>query len=184
MINTVTLLLVIALSVLLSKHRKKRRYNLRRVRLTPELALGTLASDTVLDIASVAVATEPYRCVTMKNTWTLIGLTGGEGPITVGYAHADYTTTEVKECLESFASVSRQDKIANERANRLVRIVGTFQSIGSSILNDGRPIKTRLNWWIGIGQTVRVFAYNEGTGTLTTGAAIKVAGDMWVKDSV
>ncbi len=176
--------LAICATIFLAKHPSRRRYNLRRVRTTAELALSTLATDTVLDVATVGAATNPYRCMSIKATWNLIGLTPGEGPITVGYAFSDYSTTEVKECLESFESIDLGKKIEQERANRLVRIVGTFAASGNSALNDGKPIKTRLNWYIGISDTVRIFAYNEGTGTLTTGAALKVAGDLWVKDSV
>ncbi len=162
---------------------KRRRYNLRRVRLTPERTLGTLASDTVILVGMTGAGTTDYRCVSIKGIWTLVDLTPGEGPITVGFAHSDYTVVEIKECLESVASISQGLKIEAERSNRLVRIVGTFAG-GNTSLNDGRPIKTRLNWLMaeGGGNEVNMFAFNEGISALTTGADLNFVGDMWVKD--
>jgi len=101
----------------------------------------------------------------------------------IGYAFSDYTVAEVKECLESQASIAPGGKIENERANRLVRIVGAFPGAAADeVLNDGKPIKTRLNWSIPIGDSVDIFAYNEGGSTLTTGGLIEADGDLWVKD--
>ncbi len=180
-------ILVIVLGILfLAKHGKgrgRRRYSLRRVRLTPERTLGTLASDTVVLIGLTGAGTTDYRCISIKGIWTIVSLTAGEGPITVGFAHSDYTVTEIKECLESVASISQGLKIEAERANRLVRVVGTFASANGS-LNDGKPIKTRLNWLMaeGGGNEVNMFAFNESTSALSTGAVLNFVGDMYVQD--
>ncbi len=117
-------------------------------------------------------------------TWIVSAGTAGEGPVTVGYAHSDYSITEIKECLEAFAAIDQGDKVAQERANRLVRTVGTVRFPGgAAALNDGKPIKTRLNWLINIGDSVNMFAFNEDIGVLTTGALLTASGDLWVKDS-
>ncbi len=178
-------ILVLVLTMLmLAKRTPKRRFNLRRVRVTPELALGTLATDTAVVNALTVVAPSSYRAISCKATWSLIGLTAGEGPITVGYAHDDYSVTEIKECLEAAASIDPGNKIAQEQSNRLIRIVGTL-SESNVDLNEGKPIKTRLNWLIGVGHAINMFAYNEGTAAnLTTGAVARCQGDLWVKDSV
>ncbi len=167
----------------MAKHRKgrgKRRFNLRRVRITAEEALGALTTDTALTQTLTGTSANAYRAVTANISWSLVSLTAGEGPISVGYAHSDYTVTEIKECIESQTSVDQNDKVAQERANRLVRTVGILSEDGS--LNDGRPVKTKLNWLIGIGQSVNIFSWNEDTATLTTGAVINVNGDLWIKD--
>ncbi len=162
---------------------RKRRFNLRRVRITPALPLGTLASVTALVVTTAAPAVSDYRAKSIKATWQLANFTPGEGPITVGYAHGDYTVTEIKECLEA-ANIDPGDKVAQERANRLVRIVGTFDSIGEgATLNDGKPISTKLNWFISASEEINMFAYNESTALLTTGARLNAQGDMWVQDS-
>lgn len=115
----------------------------------------------------------------MKFTWNLQGLTAGEGPVTVGYAHSDYTVGEIKECLEATSSIDQGDKIAQEKANRLIRIVGTVDAEDSR-LKDGLPISTKLNWKIAIGQNVNIFAFNESTAALTTGSSLKLSGDLWI----
>ena len=175
------ILVSILATLFLAKHTGSRgRYNLHRVRVTTEKALATLASDTALKQTLTGTSSSEYRLVTAKIAWALVGLTAGEGPITVGFSHSDYTVLEIKECLESQSSISQGDKIATEQANRLVRVVGILSEANSS-LNDGRPIKTRLNWRVQIGQSVDIFIWNESTGALTTGAFVNVAGDIWVK---
>ncbi len=183
---TTTALMIVLFAIGLAKHgrRPKRRFNLRRVRVTPERTLTTLGSDTALSTAMVGSATSAYRCVSIKGTWTIQGLTAGEGPITVGFAHSDYSVTEIKECLEANAAIDEGDKVAQEQANRLVRVVGSFAGAANSALNDGRPISTKLNWLITTGSAPNLFVYNEFTAALTTGASVNFAGDLWVKDSV
>ncbi len=158
---------------------KGRGFNLRRVRLTPEVALGSLLTDTVIANTMVPAAVSSYRCVTTKGTWTLSALTAGEGPITVGISHGDYSVTEIKEALEANSAIDPGDMTEQERANRKVRVIGTMTGANAS-LNDGRPIKTKLNWFIGVGSHINFWAYNESVSTLTTGANIKFTGDCWV----
>lgn len=158
----------------------KRRFNLRRVRLTPEIALLTLATDTALAATMVGTAVSSYRCASVSGTWTLSALTAGEGPITVGISHGDYSVAEIKECIEAGSSIDPGDKTQQERANRLIRIVGTMTGANAS-LNDGRPVKTKLNWFIPVGQHINMFAFNESVSTLTTGANVKFTGNAWVK---
>ncbi len=167
------------------KPRRRGRFNLRRVRVSTELALLTLASDTALVGSLTGAAGGAYRVISSVMTWAITKGAAGEGPITVGYAHSDYTVAEIKECLEAFASIDQGDKIAQERANRLIRVVGTI-SLGAgnmSVLNDGRTVKTKLNWLINIGDSVNQFAFNESTGALTTGAVTNVQGNLWIQDS-
>ncbi len=174
----IEILATLILTLFLAKH-PKRRYSLKRIRITPERTLTTLGSDTALIATISGTGDLSYRAVTVKGVWTMLGLTSGEGPVTVGYAHSDYTVAEIKECLEAQLSINQGNKIENERANRLVRIVGSFAA--NLALNDGRPIKTRLNWLISVSDSVNMFAFNEDTAALTTGAVVNLQGDMWVK---
>ncbi len=151
--------------------------------MTPELALSTLGSDTALSTSMVGAADGAYRVVSIDATWSLKGLTGGEGPITFGFAHSDYSVTEIKECIEASAAISQGDKVAQERSNRLVRVVGTLGLTGASVFNDGMPVKTKLNWLIAIGDEVDLFAFNESTSALSTGAFVNASGNIWVRDS-
>ncbi len=176
------LLVVIVLGAAKRRGRGRRRYSLRRVRVSPALTLSTLGAQTVLAVGVTGTSDAQYRLVTAMLTWSQVGLTASEGPITVGFAHNDYTVTEIKECIEIAGSISPGDKIAQEKANRWVRIVGTFEAEAESVLNDGKPIKTRLNWPVQIGSAVNIFAYNESGSALATGAVINAQGNLWVKD--
>lgn len=166
------------------KRGRKRSFNLRRVRVTVGDALDTLASATALVTGITPASVSTYRLVSAKLAWSLTELTESDGPIVVGYAHSDYTVGEIKEAIESQNSINPGDKISQEQSNRLVRIVGSFSGMENQSLNDGRPIKTKLNWLIPIGQFVNMFAYNDGAGALTTGSNLRANGDIWVKDSV
>ncbi len=163
-------------------YKRTPKFGLRRVRATPELALVTLGTDTALTKDLVGTSQSSFRLISTNLSWTLTGLTGGDGPIVVGFAHSDYTVAEIKEALTAAVAIDKGDKIAQEQAGRLVRVVGTMND-GVQALNDGKPVKTRLNWLIGIGDTVKIFAWNDGTGSLTTGAFLNAMGDLWVKDS-
>ncbi len=161
-----------------------RSYRLRRVRLTPSLGLGTLATLTALTVAVTPASSSTYRCISIDTVWNGVGVTQTGGPFTVGYAHSDYSVGEIKECIEASAAIDVGNKVASEQANRLVRIVGTmdFDVAFRGDLNDGKPVKTRLNWLIAIGQSVNAFVYNEGTVAIT-GSTLKLTGNMYVKDS-
>ncbi len=177
------MLLVLLATLFLAKHPSRGRYSLRRVRSTAGLTLGTLGSVTAITIGLTGASDSQYRLISVKLTWDTIGQSANEGPIIVGLAHSDYTVTEIKEALEANTAISAGDKVAGERANRLVRIIGTFGGGTNSLLNDGRPIKTRLNWLMTIGDQAVVFAYNDSGSALTTGAVVNVNGDVYVKDA-
>ncbi len=168
-----------------SKRRSTRRFNLRRVRITPTQPLGTLAAATALVVGLTGSADGAYRVVSVKQTWSIKEMTAGQGPILFGYAHSDYTVAEIKESIEAAAAISLGDKIAQEKANRLVRLVGSFQpdDTGEQLFNDGKQVSTKLNWLIPIGKAVNMFCYNDDTSDLTTGGRVSSTGDMWIKDS-
>ncbi len=175
-----------ALSLAAAKKGRKRRFNLRLVRLTPKITLSTLADETVLTGGVTGAADGQYRAMSFDLTWSKEGSAAGEGPITVGFAHSDYTVAEIKEALQAATAISLGDLVGQEKSNRLIRIVGTFQgnqvSGGDEVLNDGKPIHTKLNWAIPIGKFVNLFAFNQSGAALTTGQVVQTAGKMWVKD--
>ncbi len=158
-----------------------RNFRLRRVRVTPAQALSTLAGVTVLTTGTVATSDAPYRLISCNGVHSVIGLTVGEGPITIGFAHSDYSITQIKEAIESAASIKIGDMAAQEKVQRKVRIVGEV-SATIPILNEGRAVKTRLNWLFPIGKFANIFAYNNNSGALTTGGIQNFSGDLWVKD--
>ncbi len=175
----------------MAKHGRKpyrrRKFNLRRVRITSSTAVGALAA---LDLTSgnlVNTSANAYRIMTVDVSWGLadLGATSDDGQ-EFGLSHSNYTNAEVEACLEAAGSIDQRDKVAQEAANRLVRTIGTFTGApgtGAGLsFNDGRRVKTKLNWAIGIGDTVNVWIRN-GSGTVyTTGATVNAVGDVWIKD--
>ncbi len=169
-------ILVILIAMLsMAKRRPRRRWgaNDANVSWLTSLALSTLLDQIVVKGTTLTASDRSYRLLSMRTTWGMRGGTAGEGPILVGYAHSDYTVTEIKEAVEAEGAMVTNDKIAQEQANRLVRVVGTFPGITEDeVLNDGRPIRTKLNWAIPLGGNVDVFAYNRSGATLTTGKVL------------
>ncbi len=144
--------------------------------------MATTGQQVALATALTGAADGAYRCVSVKAAWTVTAMTAGDGPLLCGYAHSDYSVAEIKEAIEASAAISVGDKIAQEKANRLVRLVGVLEEAVTDDLNDGKPITTKLNWLIPIGKSVNAFVYNDGVA-MTTGALVKTNGSMWVRDS-
>ncbi len=142
----------------------------------------TTAAQVAIVAALTGSADGAYRVRSIKAAWNSQELTDADGPLVVGYAHSDYTVTEIKECIEASAAISVGSLIEQERSNRLVRVVGTLGDAIDDVLNDGEPISTKLNWLIPIGKAVNMFVYNDGI-TMTTGAAVRVNGSLWIQDS-
>lgn len=155
---------------------------MRKVRTTSSLALATLASLTLLSGSMMAASDNEYRLLSVRQTYAIRELTAGEGPIHVGFAHGDYSDTEIEEWFESGASVNLSDKVAQEQSQRLCRHVGTFSGVTTDeILNDGKPIYTKCNWLIAAGDTIKLWAYNQSGATLTTGARVNANGSCTIK---
>jgi len=161
--------------------KRSRKFNLRQVRASPAQPLLTLAGVTVLTTAVTPVADGEYTLVSLKMTHNVLTLTSNEGPITIGFAHSDYSDTEIKECLEQSGAISLGGKVEQEQANRLVRVIGVVSDL-EPMLNNGNPVKTKLNWKMTIGDTVQLFAYNDNSSALTTGAIQNAMGSLWVRD--
>ncbi len=171
---------------LMAKRRKFRRY--LKGRIDFELAIGALAGNTTISGAETNVLDETAWLSSVKATYAMndFALLAGRGPMWVGLAHSDYTTAEIEEWIEEGASWTTGDKIATREINRrLIRQIGVFANSGVAsnvdALNDGRPIRTKCGWSLSTGQTVRFWAYNSGSVTLSSGALLHVNGhaNLW-----
>ncbi len=148
--------------------------------------LGTLASGVVKGDNFDETVTEKTLVSSLVGVWALDQLSLAQGPLLVGIAHSDYTDAEIEEVLDATASWSRGNKVAQEVANRLVRIVGTFVGSGATVadyqLNDGKPIKTKLNWMLETGQTLKIWTQNRSDSSLaTTVPIVRLSGhvNLW-----
>jgi len=154
----------------------------RVIPVRADLSLGALVNLDMVSGPVTATSTEAFRLFTVKLTWSLRDLTPGEGPIFVGLAHGDYTAAEIEEWLEATSAIQQGDKIAQEQSSRLCRRVGSFAgALAEETLNDGKPIRTKLNWMMATGQTLQMWAYNRSGATLTTGGSIVAEGTGFLR---
>lgn len=169
------------------RRRARRRRKILKGNVDEGLALLTLAGADLVSVAFDETVLDRAWIPSMEATWMLRNLTVGEGPILVGIAHGDYTAAEIEEFVENAGSWSEGDMINREIAQRKIRIVGAFSGLGTidttfvdEVLNDGRPIKTKLRMILNQGETLQVWAYNQSGATLTTGASVLMNGHVWI----
>ncbi len=147
----------------------------RKGALQMKLDLGTLAGQTLVSAANSETVTERTRLSSIKGSYILSGftLTAEVGPIRFGLAHSDYSDAEIEQWIEQQGSWSEGNLVAKEIADRRIREVGVFQtrdtgSAGSWSFRQGQPVKTKLNWILITGQTVKLWAYNVGSAAVAT----------------
>ncbi len=181
--------LVILLMARKSRRRRRNWAAYTRGNIRENMALGTLAAADVIT-TSLGDVDGRTRISTIKATWSMSGftVTDNVGPIMVGVCHGDYSDAEVEAWIEqteatSWQSGSLADK---EISDRRIRKIGTFgqvgQSLGNQVLNDGKPITTKLNWDLVSGQSIRIWAYNTGTvavGTTDPQVVVDGQANLW-----
>ncbi len=166
----------------MAKHGRKRSSQFVTIPFDAERTLLTLADDTVAAIALTGgTFGREFQPVSVDALMILTGLTAGEGPIEVGYAHGDLSVTEIDEQLLA-ENVDSGDIIANERAKRPVRKAAIFPGIvADEVLNDGKKIRTKL--WrgrpISEGQTMNLWVKNVGGAALQTGGIVRLMGNLF-----
>ncbi len=149
-----------------------------RGNVNEELALGTLAGRTLVSTVFDSVVNERMLVSSIVARWAINNQTplALSGPIMVGVAHGDYTDAEIEEYLETTGSWDEGDLVAQEVGKRKVRTVGIMNDPDlaslSATLNDGKAIKTKLNWILNQGVTLKIWAYNLGTVALATTAPV------------
>ncbi len=168
--------------------RKGRRKYLKGI-LNEDVALGTLAGASLLAQISGDVVSESTWLSSVKATWSVSDLNrdAGDDPLLVGVAHSDYTAAEIEGFIENSGSWDEGALIEQEIAKRKIRIVGTLIGTGNvslpigDVLNDGKPIHTKCGWIMTTGNGVDIWVYNQGSGTLNTGAVVHVNGhvNLW-----
>lgn len=153
----------------------------RKLPVDETMALATTGSDAVVASDFDSTFDEPNRVLSVVLTWAVKALTSGETPLVVGISMGDYTAAEIEEALEAQNSWASSNLVGNEQARRFIRTVGVIAGVNADIsLADGRTIKTRLNWRVPGGQTLKVWLWNKSGATLTTGAFLEVQGHAHV----
>ncbi len=164
----------------MAKHGK--RGYVRPAKVSASLPLLTLANLDVLGEVFPDTVDKPTFAVSMDGLWSLINATPGEGPIEVGVAHSDYSDAEIEEWIENQGSWGSSDLVGQEVAKRKIRSVGEFaNNVTDEVLNDGKPIRTRLRFMLNAGATLKYWAYNRSGAALTTGGSVSLSGNIWLR---
>ncbi len=136
--------------------------------------LGTLAGVTAQAIPTADSVSERARCTSIDCVYALSNFTptADVGPVVIGVAHGDYTQAEIEEWLELATGWDVADLVSREISSRLIRRIGVFEdpdsAAGVAVLNDGKAIKTRLNWPLNSGQGLDFWVYNSGSAAFVT----------------
>lgn len=170
------LVVMAVLAILMAKVRRRRGRSMAKYvkgQVEETLSLGTLAANTVVSDIFDETLIEAGIITSLVGTWDMDEWTEtvGAGPIQVGLAHSDYTDAEILEWVTNTQSWDFADMIQQEVAKRRIRWVGTFAvptALAVSTLNDGLPIKTKLNWRMRTGQSLRLWAFNQGSAAIAT----------------
>lgn len=157
--------------------KKRRSRNFASIPFNATMTVGTPTDNLVVKSDIASGFSDNFHVVSMDLGFAIRDLTAGEGPISCGVAHNDYSVTEIAEALSASSSTDRGDKVAQEQRKRLVRSVGNFPGIATGeVLNDGKPIRKKLNWLINESNTVAMWIQNLSGTTLTTGAILECVG--------
>ncbi len=139
-----------------------------------ELSIGTLAGRTMVKVDFDETVNDRTLVSSIVATYVWSDPTPGEdiGPLMVGIAHSDYLFGEIEQVIENTGSWDEGNLPSQEIAKRKVRIIGIFETtiaVGAAFaLNNGKPIKSKLNWILSAGDTLSVWAYNLGANAFAT----------------
>ncbi len=163
-----------------------RNYRLRRVRMAAAIGAGALASVDVQSGVLGDPTEDKLRVISVEFAYAWGGKQPADDGCQFGLAHSDYSAAEIEECLEAQGAIDLGDKLAQEQSNRLVREIGIMSggdsAAGGIMFNDGRPVKTRLNWLLAAGDQLQLWIRNSSAVIWTTGSTVSVTGNLWVKD--
>ncbi len=152
-----------------------------------QLSLGTLAALDVIVGAFDEVVNGRTLVSSIVATWAIGAWTDdGSGPLMVGIAHGDYADAEIEEFIEATGSWDEgnltEQEISQRKIRRIGSMTGPISAPGGAILNDGKPVKTKLNWILNDGETLKFWCYNQGAAPLaTTVPVLRIEGhaNLW-----
>ncbi len=156
-----------------SAHRRKfSRYI--RGSVEEQVSLGTLAGQTLTSAVFDNTVNERTFVSSIVATWDVKNFTAGGaiGPLLCGIAHSDYSNAEIEAWVEDSGSWDEGDLVRQEIAKRKIRTVCELRAGATAsdgfVANDGKPIRTKLNWIMLQGQTLRLWVFNLGGSAIAT----------------
>ena len=148
------------------------------------LAFPTLASGAATTDVWDETASDKTRISSIVVIWAVDEM-DVDTSVLFGVMHSDYTSAELEEFIENSASWNQGDLIAQEINNRKIRLIGHLAGdvTGDVAFNDGKPVKTKLNWTINTGQTLKMWVYNrQAAAVAAAGHTLKADGhaNLWM----
>ncbi len=136
-------------------------------------AAGLPVDDLVAGFMTADAADDNFIATSLEATYTFQVETAAEpsgvGPFHFGIAKSDYSSAEIEAWFENQAGFTRADLVAQELSRRHIKQIGVFmpEAVAANakvnvVVNDGKPIKTRLNWRIVEGTRISMWMYNNG----------------------
>ncbi len=165
--------------------KRKRGRGFRAVPFTIQLATGALAAETVIATNCFGSnSTRDSYIVSVDYLASIRDHVAGEGPLEIGFAHSDYTVTEIKEALEAGASFDPGNKVTQEQARRLVRSSAQFSGAASfDELFDGRSHRQTIKFMVSQGFNLAFWIKNRDGAALTGGGIVEISGKAYMRQS-
>jgi len=186
------LVVMAVLAILMAKRGRGKRAMGPYIRgnIEEDFSIGTLAGNTGAVQGNTDAVNGRTWLSSIKAIWSLSGVTLADntGPLEVGIAHGDYTLAEIVEWITLSTGWDAGNLVSREIANRKIRRVGVFDTIGAGgvgsnfVLNEGRPIHTKLGWMLEQDQTVDYWVFNHGSvafGTTDPNVHILGHANLW-----
>ncbi len=173
-----------------AKSTRKRSRNSKNFVAIPfdgTLSLGTLNNDVLVSLLPLSNnLTEDLFAISADINAQIIALTAGEGdPMMAGWAHDDYSDTEILENLQ-VDLLGPGNKIEQEKARRLVRNSGLFMPTAEAATQlklFGRygsgMIRTKLKFVVQSGHGLKFWVFNKSGANLTTGSSLRIQGTVY-----
>ncbi len=140
-----------------------------------DLALGTLAQQTVVAAASNVIdtgAAQGFRVLKTEYLLLVEGLAAGEGPVIYGMAGPGMTALQIQETIVSRPS-GPLDRPTMDRSMRPVWILGQTLIISGSFLHQQKMESENIRWSFPENRDLKYWAINNSNAAaLTTGASL------------
>ncbi len=167
--------------------RRKPRGRYIKGNVDENLSLGTLASGVLVSDTWDETVGERTLISSIDVSWSMDLLTAPQGPFVFGVAHSDYSDAEIQEVLDESGSWNEGNLVSREHGKRLVRKIGVMSSEQLAgtvdvLFMDGKKIKTKLNWILTTGDTLKMWILNRSaTAVATTVPVLKADGhaNLW-----
>ncbi len=156
------------------------------------IVLDTLAAATaIFGVSKIdASRAQGFRVAKSRIFIAMSAKTNAEGPILVGVSCNVATVTALKNIIEADPQ-NRNANIARGKGT-YVRILGMIGFNQLAFPGDGEPLQPAMEisygkngWSIPEGQKLDYWAFNIGSGSLTTGTVINIAAEhfgVWLND--